>query len=56
LTLEKADGRVLLRQITAKERSDDYMQIVSSVEEVEQAVEQHAKVRMLVTLQDFRGW
>jgi hypothetical protein len=53
IDLEKeADGRVLLLQVTGKVRSDEYKQIVPSVE---QAIEHHGKIRMLVKLQDFQG-
>lgn len=51
--VETDDGRVLEIEIAGKLDRSDYDVFVPRVE---QLIERHGKIRMLVTLNDFHGW
>lgn len=54
IELQKAlDGKLLNLHLTGKIEKEDYARLGP---EVEQAVKQHGKVRMLVRMHDFHGW
>lgn len=50
---EEADGKVLVLNLTGKLVKEDYAQFTP---EVEQAVQAHGKVRILVRIHNFHGW
>jgi hypothetical protein len=50
---EESGGKILVVDLTGKLMKEDYEQFGP---EVEQAVNKHRKVRMLVRMHDFHGW
>lgn len=50
---EQADGKVLVIKLTGKLTKDDYERFVP---QVERAIKEHGKVRLLVEMHDFHGW
>ena len=50
---EKVDGKVLELQVTGKLAKSDYEQFVPKVE---QLIQQHGKIRVLLRTNDFHGW
>jgi len=51
--LEKVDGKVLEVHLTGKLTEEDYAQFVPKVEEL---IQRHGKISMLVRMRDFHGW
>jgi len=51
--LEQVDGRVLEVHITGKLAKQDYAEFVPKVEEL---IQRHGKINMLVRMKDFHGW
>ena len=51
--IEKAAGRTLEIRITGKLTREDYEQFVPMME---QRIQQHGKLRLLVSMHDFHGW
>jgi hypothetical protein len=50
---EEAGGKVLILNLSGKLAEEDYAHFTP---EVERAVKDHGKVRMLVRMRDFHGW
>ena len=50
---EEAGGKVLILNLSGKLAKEDYAHFTP---EVERAVKDHGKVRMLVRMHDFHGW
>jgi hypothetical protein len=50
---QEADGRILVLTLTGKLEAADYAQFV---EQVDQAVKNHGKIRFIVEMHDFHGW
>ncbi len=50
---EKAEGRILEVPVTGKLTREDYEHFTPKIE---QRIEQHGKVRLLLHMQDFEGW
>jgi hypothetical protein len=47
------DGKLLVVHLSGKLHRDDYQRLAPAVE---QAIQRHGKVRMLVEMQNFHGW
>ena len=50
---EEGGGKILVLNLSGKLAKEDYARFTP---EVERAVKQHGKVRMLVRMHDFHGW
>jgi hypothetical protein len=50
---EEADGEVLVARLTGKLTREDYETFVPRLDEL---VEKHGKIRILVEMHDFHGW
>ncbi len=50
---EESDGRILVLTLSGKLEKEDYTHFTP---EVERAVKEHGKIRLLVEMHDFHGW